>query len=216
MDDKIISAVKFYLLATKLKYKVRSAWDDKHWNINSDRLESIAEHVYGACILALSLNSECDLDVDINKVLTMLTIHEIGEVLIGDITPFDKITEEEKARIEHKAMLNILGDLEKKEEYFNLLLEFDEGKTKEARFAYLCDKMEFDLQFKVYQDMGYQKELDNQEGNIVFNSPKIQEFVKNGAKIPFDICYEWDKDKYKGEEPFEKTLKYIKENNTNI
>ena len=179
MEDKISCAVKFYLLATKLKYKVRSAWDDKHWNINSNRLESIAEHVYGTCILALSLNSECDLDVDINKVLTMLTIHEIGEVLIGDITPFDNVTEEEKTKIEHKAMLEVLGDLEKKDEYYNLLLEFDSQNTPESRFAFLCDKMEFDLQFKVYQDMGYQRTLDDQASNVVFKSPKIQEMIDN-------------------------------------
>jgi len=34
----------------------------------------------------------------------MLIIHEIGEVLIGDITPFDNITPEQKQRVEHQAM----------------------------------------------------------------------------------------------------------------
>ena len=215
-EKKIRSAIKFYLLATSLKYKIRSAWDKKHWPINYDRLESVAEHVYGTCILALSLDSQFNLNLDINKVLTMLTLHEIGEVLIGDITPFDKVTEEEKAKIEHKAMLEILGDLDKKEEYFNLLLEFDEKKTKEAKFAFLCDKMEFDLQFKVYQDKGFHNDLNNQEGNIVFNSSKIQKYLENGASTPFDICYEYDKDKFKDDEIFEKTLKYIKDNNINI
>lgn len=212
MDDKIKSAVEFYLLATKLKYKIRSAWDDKHWPINNDRLESIAEHVYGTCILALSFDSQFDLNVDINKVLTMLTLHEIGEVLIGDITPFDNVTEEEKASIEHKAMLEVLKDLDKKDEYFNLLLEFDERNTPESRFAYLCDKMEFDLQFKVYQDKGYHNDLNNQKNNVVFNSSKVKEYINNGAKEPFDIAYEYDKDKYEGEKIFQKTLKYIKDN----
>ena len=103
MEDKIKNAMEFYLLATKLKYKIRTGWDKNHWNINSDRLESV-------------------INIDINKVLKMLTLHEIGEVLIGDITPFDNVTEEEKERIEHKAMLDVLGDLDKKDEYYNLLL----------------------------------------------------------------------------------------------
>ena len=54
MEEKIKSAMRFYLLATKLKYKIRSGWDKYHWNISSERIESIAEHVYGTCILAIS------------------------------------------------------------------------------------------------------------------------------------------------------------------
>ena len=68
MEEQIRSAMRFYLLATKLKYKIRAGWDEKHWNINSKRRESIAEHVYGTCILAISLNSEFNLNMDMKKV----------------------------------------------------------------------------------------------------------------------------------------------------
>jgi putative hydrolase of HD superfamily len=94
----------FYLLATKLKYTIRSGWDKNHWNISSERIESMAEHVYGVCILAISIDSEFNYNLDIDKFLKMLVVHEIGEVLIGDITPFDKITPEQKAEMEHQAM----------------------------------------------------------------------------------------------------------------
>lgn len=222
VDQKIIdekhvkNAMNFYLLATKLKYKIRSGWDKSHWNVSSDRIESIAEHVYGTCILAISLNSEFGLNLDMEKVLKMLTIHEIGEVLIGDITPFDKITEEQKAQMEHNAMKNVLGDLCDKDELFNLLMEFDEHNTRESKFAYLCDKMEADIQAKVYQDMGYQHSLDDQDNNIVFKSSAIKKMIENGAVSAFDIWYEWDKSKFEGEPVFEKTLSYIKKNNTNL
>ena len=200
MENKIKNAMRFYLLATKLKYKIRSGWDENHWNISSNRIESIAEHVYGSCILAISLNSEFELNLNMEKVLTMLAIHEIGEVLIGDITPFDKITPEEKIIIEHKAMKNVLGDLLKSEDLFSLLLEFDEHITKEANFAYLCDKLEADIQSKVYQDLGYQNNLDEQKRNIVFKSDEIQKIVNNGASTPFDVWYEYDKQKFENDE----------------
>ena len=216
MEGNINSAIRFYLLATKLKYKIRSGWDKNHWNINNDRIESIAEHVYGTCVLAISLNSEFELNMNMEKVLKMLTIHEIGEVLIGDITPFDKITQEEKELIEHKAMKEVLGDLTTKDELFNLLIEFDEHKTKESKFCYLCDKMEADIQAKVYQDMGCQNSLNDQENNVVFKSPKINKMLDDGAKTAFDIWYEWDKSKYDNEPVFIKTLSYIKNNNTNL
>ncbi len=216
MDNDIRNAMKFYLLATKLKYKIRSGWDKNHWNVNSERIESIAEHVYGTCILAISLDSEFQLNMDMEKVLKMLTIHEIGEVLIGDITPFDKITQEEKEEIEHEAMRNVLGDIFNKDELFGLLIEFDEHNTKESKFAFLCDKMEAVIQSKVYQDMGFQHSLDDQENNIALKSPIIRKMIDDGAETAFDIWYEWDKAKFDGEPVFEKTLSFIKKNNTNI
>ena len=214
MEKRLKSTMRFYLLATKLKYKIRSGWDKKHWNVSKERLESIAEHVYGTSILALSIYSEFELDIDIDKVLKMLILHEIGEVIIGDITPFDNITPEEKKEKEHKAMREVLGDLIKKEEYYSLLLEFDEGKTKEANFAHLCDKFEADTQAKVYQDMGCQRSLDEQENNVVFKNPQTKRLVENGAKTAFDIWYEWDKKLYENDEIFLNLLNYIKSNNT--
>lgn len=216
MEEKIKNAMRFYLLATKLKYKIRSGWDKNHWNVKSERIESIAEHVYGTCILAISLDSEFELNMDMEKVLKMLTIHEIGEVLIGDITPFDKVTIEEKALIEHKAMRDVIGDLVNKDELYDLLVEFDSHSTKEAKFAYLCDKMEADIQAKVYQDMGCQRDLDDQKNNVVFNSSIVNKMIDDGAKTVFDIWYEWDKTKYESNPVFKKVLLYIKENDTNL
>lgn len=216
VEKKIKEAMRFYLLATKLKYKIRSGWDHNHWNISAERVESVAEHVYGASILAIALNSEFDFGVNMEKVLKMIAIHEIGEVLIGDITPFDNITPEQKQEMEHKAMLEVLGDLCKKEELFALLMEFDEHKTEEAEFAYLCDKIEADIQSKIYQDKGYHHSLEDQENNMAFKNPKTLEMIVNGAKEPFDIWYEWDKARFADNPVFQKVLEYVKNNNINI
>lgn len=209
-EKKLKNVLGFYLLASKLKYKIRSGWDLNHWNINSDRLESIAEHVYGTCILAISIDSEFESDIDLNKVLKMLVLHEIGEVLIGDITPFDKILPSEKKKREHDAIKNIVGDLVKKDEIIDLLLEFDEHKSKESIFAYYCDKLEADIQAKVYQDMGYQNPLSMQKNNVVVNSDKIKMIIDNGALTAFDVWYEYDKNIYKDDLVFVEILDYIK------
>lgn len=213
-SDKLNDAMRFYVLATQLKYKIRSGWDKTHWNVNSDRIESIAEHIYGTCILALSIDSEFKTYIDINKVIKMLVLHELGEVMIGDITPFDGITAEEKKQIEHEAMQEIIGDLIKKEEYYSLLLEFDEMKTREAKFAHHCDKLEADIQAKVYQDMGCQNSLNDQENNVVFKSSRVQDMIKNGAKTAFDIWYEWDRDKYLDDIVFLKFIDCVKNTDT--
>lgn len=213
--DSYKSAINFYLLATKLKYKIRSGWDNKHWNIKGDRLESVAEHIYGTCILAIGLDSEFNLDIDLNKVIKMLVIHELGEVLIPDITPFDGITKEEKKQVEHVAFKEVLGSLIKTDELYALFAEFDAEKTVEAKVAHYCDKLEADIQAKVYQDMGLHHSLDDQEKNVVFTSPKAKEMLEN-AKTPFDIWYEWDKDIYADAPIFKRTLDFVKDNDTNI
>ena len=214
MEEKLKNSMRFYMLATQLKYKIRSGWDNSHWNVSKDRVESIAEHVYGTCILALSIDSEFKTNLDINKVIKMLVLHEVGEVIIGDITPFDNITSEEKMKKEHEAMREVIGDLVNQEEFLSLLFEFDEKKTKEAIFAHHCDKLEADIQAKVYQDMGCQHSLDEQEDNVVFKSNKVQQMVKDGAQTAFDIWYEWDKSLYYDDKDFARLLDYVRTINT--
>ena len=214
MEEKLKNSMRFYMLATQLKYKIRSGWDKSHWNVSKDRVESIAKHVYGTCILALSIDSEFKTNLDINKVIKMLVLHELGEVIIGDITPFDNITPEEKMKKEHEAMREVIGDLVNQEEFLSLLFEFDEKKTKEAIFAHHCDKLEADIQAKVYQDMGCQHPLDEQEYNVVFKSNRVQQMVKDGAQTAFDIWYEWDKSLYYDDEDFARLLDYVRTINT--
>lgn len=208
--NKFENAIRFYLLATTLKDKIRSGWDKNHWDVTKERVESVAEYVYGTCILAISLDSEFDFNVNLDKVIKMLVIHEIGEVIIGDITPFDNVSPEEKMKREHDAILKVIGNLVKKEELISLLLEFDEKVTKEAIFAYHCDKLEADLQAKLYQDMGYQKALDCQENNVVLKNKKARKIVENGATTAFDVWYEWDKHLYDDDKIFAQILEYVK------
>ena len=212
--SKFKNAMRFYLAATQLKYKIRSGWDETHWNVSKDRIESIAEHIYGTCILAISIASEFECDIDLNKVIKILVIHELGEVIIGDITPFDNISKEEKMKAEHEAIRKVVGDLVAKDELISLLVEFDERKTKEAIFAYHCDKLEADIQSKVYQDMGCHHSLDNQEHNVVFKSAKVQQMLANGAQTAFDIWYEWDKSIYDDDAVFAQMLDFVKQINT--
>ena len=208
-ENRMENAVRFYILATQLKYKIRSGWDKHHWNIKG-RKESVAEHIYGTCILAISISSEFKCDVDLNKVLKMLVLHEIGEVLIGDITPFDNVSLEEKHKIEHEAIEKIVDGMIVKDEIIFLLNEFDEHKTKESVFAFYCDKLEANLQSKVYQDKGCHHSLDDQKNNKVMNSKKIQNIISSGAKTPFDVWYESDKNIFKDDVIFSQLLDYFK------
>ena len=89
---------------------------------------------------------------------------------------------------------------------------FEDKITIENIFAYYCDKLEADIQSKVYYDLGLHHSLDNQENNIVMKSKKVKEMISNGVNNAFDIWYNYDKPIYKDNEVFTKTLKYVREN----
>lgn len=193
---------RFYYLNSRLKNKVRSGWDNKHWNIKADRIERISEHIVGTIGLAISLDSEFKHNLDVDKILKTLVIHETGETIIPDYTPFDGISEEEIEELEHRAMIDALGNLKEKDYMFSLLCDFDKKNSKEAKYAYYCDKIQADLKSKVYQDNGLHHTLSDQENNVVFKSRKAKQMIKDGSTTPFDIWYNWDKTIYEGDKQF--------------
>ena len=209
-NKKYQEIFRFYYENSKLENKVRSGWDDNHWAVNGKR-ESVADHVYGTMVLALSMEDKFEEKVDIDKVLQTLLIHEIGEIKIGDLTPFDNVTREEKQKIEHAAMKDVLGNLNGNDELFKMLLDFDDEKTSVSKFSHLCYKLEADLQSKVYEDRNEHRNLDDQENNVVFKNKKIQKMLAQ-ASTAFDIWYLWDKDIYKNSRSFSSILEYIKSN----
>ena len=45
MDNKIKNAITFYVLCNRLKDLIRKG--PLTWNVNRERIESVAEHIYG-------------------------------------------------------------------------------------------------------------------------------------------------------------------------
>lgn len=171
------NVLRYYVLCNRLKDVIRTGWNN--WNVQRDRVESVAEHIFGVQMLAIAMKSEYEYDIDIMKVIFMLAIHELGETVIGDLTQFE-ISKEEKEKIEHAAVHDILGGLVDGKQIENLFLEFDAHETKEAMFAYQCDKLECDLQCKLYDEESCVN-LSKQDNNETFRDPKVQELLKEGG-----------------------------------
>lgn len=206
-NEKIQKLLKFYLLATELKNKIRSGWIV--WNVSKERLESVAEHIYGTCILAIAIDSEFNLNIDLSKVVMMLVLHEIEEIKIGDLTPFDKITDDEKRIIGKEAVTQVLKPLSKKDKYIELIEEFENMQTKESIFAKMCDKLEADIQSKIYCEQGY---CDMYAENVVhlLKDERIAKMINEGAKTVADLFIENDRPKFK-EKTFEDIADFVKE-----
>lgn len=175
--NKQQNVVEFYLLCNKLKDIIRTGW--KTWNVKRKRVESIAEHIYGTQMLALAMWSEFKYDIDIKKVLFMLSVHELEEILIGDLSPFDS-QKKNKVEMGHKAVHEVLKNLISKEEIENLVFEFDERKTKEATFANQCDKLECDIQCKIYDEEGC-VDLKTQNSNAILKVKEVKKLIDNNG-----------------------------------
>jgi putative hydrolase of HD superfamily len=162
--DPSQSVLDFYVLANRLKNTIRSGW--KVWHIPSSRVESVAEHIYGAQMLAIAVASEYKINLDLAKVVLMLAIHELGETVIGDITPWDSIAKEQKSKIETEAVEKILSKLALGDKIRELYLEFEQGETEEAKFCGQIDKLEACLQIKLYDEAGFTDYAAPQEGKL--------------------------------------------------
>lgn len=188
-NDNII---RFYMLATTLKNKIRTGWIEI--DIEKERLESVAEHIYGTLIIALGIDSEYKLDLDMFKVLKMLTFHELEEIIIPDYTVRSDITSEEKNKIGAISVNKVTKNLFKQEEIEELLNEFYLRITKEAKFCYLVDKIECDFQAKMYDlegVMNYEKTRED----LKYYGDRASEIDKN-SKTASDFWIEYDKPKY--------------------
>ena len=170
------NVINYYVLCNKLKDVIRTGWTT--WHIKRSRVESVAEHIYGTQMLAIAMYSEYKYDIDILKVIYMLAIHELGEIIIGDLTLF-QITREEKQKIEREAVHKILSCLADKEIIEKLFLEFDKKETKEAIFAYQCDKLECDIQCKLY-DEEKTVDINSKENNEIKNDVIVKDKVNMG------------------------------------
>jgi len=110
--------------------------------IGLNRYENSAEHSWHVCLSALMLKDFASEKVDINKVIKMLLIHDLGEIDAGDTIIYESEKPELKEK-EAQGLKRIFSFLPpgKAQEYFELWEEFEEGETKEARFAKAIDRL---------------------------------------------------------------------------
>ena len=202
------NVINYYVLCNKLKDVIRTGWIN--WNVKRERVESVAEHIYGVQMLAIAMKSEYQYDIDIMKVIYMLAIHELGETVIGDLTQF-QIDKDEKEKIEHEAVHKILSSLIDGEEIEKLFLEFDAHQTPEAMFAYQCDKLECDIQCKLY-DQEKCVDLSHQEGNNTTNDETVKKLLDSG-KSWSDMWLEFGQSRYPYDNNFLSVSNFVKDNN---
>lgn len=118
-----------------LKDVLRQGWV----NAGVEQPESVAAHSWGMAVLALKL---CPQHLDLTRVLTMCLVHDLPEVVVGDLTPSDDRST--KAEDERAAMVNLAP------EWVEIFDEYEAQSTEEAVFVRSLDKLDMALQANVY------------------------------------------------------------------
>lgn len=207
MNNKISEAIRFYTLCVKLKDTLRTG--PVVWNAKRDRIESVAEHIYGVQMLAIAIYYQFDYKLDLMKTLYMIAIHELEEIEIGDLA-FYETTQEDKRIKGDLAVHHILGSLIGKEDIISLLDEYNKRETLESKFAYHCDKLECDIQMKLYDQEGC-FDLNNQPNNPIINYPSVKSVLESESNIS-NAWIEFDRDKYFDDKNFIEIINYLKDN----
>ena len=210
MSSNAKNVLDFYVLCNKLKNVIRTGWKD--WHVNKERIESVAEHIYGTQMLAIAMHSEYKYDLDISKVIYMLAVHELEEILIGDLTQF-QISREEKEKLGHEAIEKVLESLNNKDYIKSIILEFDERKTKEAKFAYFCDKSECDIQCRLY-DGENTVDVHDVRNKLNFHDDEVLKMLDDG-KSWSDMWMTFGQRRYGYDENFMEVSNYAKNNKIN-
>ncbi len=134
----------------------------------------------------------------------MLILHETEEILMPDFTVRADITPEEKIKRGKTCVHQVVKDLLKAQEIEELLNEYNERKTKEAKFCYLIDKIECDFQAKIYDLQGVM-DYDKTKEDLKYYGNRAEEIVRNSYTAS-DFWIEYDKPKYQDNEIFKNLI----------
>ncbi|AFS80837.1 metal dependent phosphohydrolase [Candidatus Nitrosopumilus koreensis AR1] len=155
----------FFKNAANLKNIPRQGWIDK---LSIDNPESVADHTFSMAMIGMVISDLENLNSE--KILKMILIHDLSESIIGDIIP-EKMDVKEKQELENNAFGKIMEKLPEPliTEYGKIWKEYQENSSPESKIVHQIDKLEMALQAKIYQEQGYSQE-------------KLKVFLKSAKK----------------------------------
>lgn len=174
------SRLPFFHLLSRLKTTPREGW--RRFGIHDG--ESIADHMYRMSILTMLCPPSLASRLNISHCTKMALVHDMAEAIVGDITPRDTVTKEEKSRREATTMDYLTGGLlgsvqgagEASQGLKDVWKEYEDGETLESRFVHDIDKIELLLQMMEYErQFNGTKDLSEFTGAI--KSVKLPEMI---------------------------------------
>jgi putative hydrolase of HD superfamily len=135
--DDISRITSFILEMDRLKGVLR-----KTQPLAVDRLENSAEHSWQVALLATLLVSYSSEPVDLGRVVEILLVHDIPEIVIGDVIVYSG-HDPSRQQDESRAARELFGMLPEPDatRCFERWLEYERRETPESRYAYAVDRL---------------------------------------------------------------------------
>ena len=143
--------------------------------------------MYRMALICMTLPEEYLNGADRSKSIMMCLVHDLGESIIGDITPECGIAPEEKRAREDLAIQQIsslLGESTAGNLVQDLYREYEEGLTSESVLVRDVDKLEFLLQADIYERRYPGKNFNDFRKNTIFRikNKELMRYLKISDK----------------------------------
>ncbi len=144
------------------------------------RKESPAEHTWSCLILADYFLEKTKMNIDKSKVFDLLLYHDVVEIECGDENIFHEQEHAVHKKNERSAADKLKKDLPLplQEKFLALFVDFEEGKTVEARFAKAIDALDAVIHELDYPDdwKGWTEEFLRRKKSPLFETfPELKE-----------------------------------------
>jgi putative hydrolase of HD superfamily len=182
MENDLEKCFQFIIELEKLKGITR-----KVKPLGQSRYENSAEHSWQVTVLAMTLAKFSDEEINIERVVKMLLVHDIGEIDAGDVIFFDDAGKEEAKEKELKAVKRIFGLLpeETGEEFFDFWKEMEYGDTPEAKFARAVDRV-----MPILQNIHNNGQSWNENGIVKEQILTKTSYIGDASEIVWDTLAE--------------------------
>jgi len=139
MSSRLDAQMAFLMEADKLKQVVRGTT-----LADGSRYENSGEHSWHIALFALVLGSDAPADVNVDRVIKMLLLHDLVEIDAGDAPIFGDHDATEMAAKEVAAATRLFGLLppDQAQSFRALWDEFEAAQTPDARFAKSLDRFQ--------------------------------------------------------------------------
>lgn len=106
--------------------------------------ENDAEHAWHMALMCILLGEYANEDINLLRTISMILIHDVVEIDAGDTYAYDDEGKKSQRERELRAADRIFGLLpdDQGRKFRELWDEFEEGKTKEAKFAHTMDNVQ--------------------------------------------------------------------------
>ena len=175
IDERLKGQLAFLMEIDKMKTVLR-----RTLVADGSKRENDAEHSWHLAMYSMVLYEYADNpeNIDLNRVIRMVLVHDLVEVYAGDTFCYDAKGNEDKEQREREAADKLFALLPKEQgdEYRALWEEFDRMDTPDSRFAASTDRLQPLLNNYVTQ--GHTWKLGDISSKDVF---KRMEPIKTGA-----------------------------------